>query len=60
MATLSATTLRLPASLLVGVGAPWNTIRPGGILLVSWDRLQIGSDRIQGNVGASGSTPPVR
>jgi general secretion pathway protein N len=51
-ATLSATTLRLPASLLVGVGAPWNTIRPGGILLVNWDRLQIGRDRIQGNIGA--------
>jgi len=50
--TLSATTLRLPASLLVGVGAPWNTIRPGGILLVNWDRLQIGSDRIQGNFSA--------
>jgi general secretion pathway protein N len=52
VATLSATTLRLPASLLIGVGAPWNTIRPGGILLVNWDRLQIGSDRIQGNVVA--------
>jgi len=24
----------------------------GGILLVNWDRLQIGSDRIQGNVSA--------
>lgn len=51
-ATLSATTLRLPASLLVGVGAPWNTIRPGGILMVNWDRLQIGDGRIQGNIGA--------
>jgi general secretion pathway protein N len=51
-ATLSATTVRLPASLLVGVGAPWNTIRPGGILLVTWDRLQIDRDRIQGNFGA--------
>ena len=50
--TLSATTLRLPASLLIGLGAPWNTVRPGGILLVNWDRLQIGSDRIQGNVSA--------
>ena len=50
--TLSATTLRLPASLLIGVGAPWNTIRPGGILLVNWDRLQIGSDRVQGNFSA--------
>lgn len=51
-ATLSATTLRLPASLLIGVGAPWNTIRPGGILLVNWDRLQIARDRIQGNFSA--------
>jgi general secretion pathway protein N len=50
--TLGATTLRLPASLLVGVGAPWNTIRPGGILLVSWDRLQISPGRLQGNVNA--------
>jgi general secretion pathway protein N len=51
-ARLSATTLRLPASLLVGVGAPWNTIRPGGILMVNWDRLQIGDGRIQGNISA--------
>lgn len=50
--TLSATTLRLPASLLVGLGAPWNTIRPGGILLVNWDRLQIEPRRIQGNLSA--------
>ena len=51
-AMLSATTLRLPASLLVGAGAPWNTIRPGGILLVSWDRLQVGRGRMQGNISA--------
>jgi general secretion pathway protein N len=50
--TLSATTLRLPAALLVGLGAPWNTIRPGGILLVNWDRLQIERQRIQGNLSA--------
>jgi general secretion pathway protein N len=49
---LSATTVRVPASLLVGIGAPWNTIRPGGILLVSWDRLQLESQRIQGNISA--------
>jgi general secretion pathway protein N len=49
---LSATTLRLPAALLVGLGAPWNTIRPGGILLVNWDRLQIERQRIQGNLSA--------
>src|SRR5512132_1610634 len=33
--TLGATTVRVPASLLVGIGAPWNTIRPGGILLIN-------------------------
>jgi general secretion pathway protein N len=62
--TLGATTLRLPASLLVGVGAPWNTIRPGGILVVTWDRLQIGRGRLQGNIGgewqyASSALTPV-
>ncbi len=50
--TLGATTLRVPASLLVGVGAPWNTIRPGGILLINWDRLQIEPGRLLGNVSA--------
>lgn len=62
--TLSATTLRLPASLLVGAGAPWNTIRPGGILMVRWDRLQIERGRIQGNFSgewqqASSALTPV-
>lgn len=50
--TLSATTVRLPASLLVGFGAPWNTIRPGGVLLIAWDRLQIEPRRMQGNISA--------
>lgn len=50
--TLSATTVRLPASLLVGAGAPWNTIRPGGILVLAWDRLELGRNRIQGNFSA--------
>ena len=49
---LGATTLRVPASLLVGVGAPWNTIRPGGILMINWDRLQIEPARLIGNVSA--------
>lgn len=44
------TTLRLPASLLVGLGAPWNTVRPGGVLSVTWDRLAVDQRRIQGNV----------
>jgi general secretion pathway protein N len=62
--TLGATTLRLPASLLVGAGAPWNTIRPGGILQVTWDRLQIERGRMQGNISgewqyASSALTPV-
>jgi len=50
--TLGASTVRLPASLLVGLGAPWNTVRPGGILVVSWDRLQLVPGRINGNLVA--------
>lgn len=62
--TLSATTLRLPASLLVGLGAPWNTIRPGGILLLNWDRLVVDAGRLQGNISgewqyASSALTPV-
>jgi general secretion pathway protein N len=50
--TLGATTVRLPASLLVGLGAPWNTVRPGGILTLSWDRLQFEPGRMVGNLSA--------
>jgi general secretion pathway protein N len=46
------TTLRLPASLLVGLGAPWNTVRPGGVVSVTWDKLAIEPRRFQGNVTA--------
>lgn len=49
---VGATTLRLPASLLTGLGAPWNTIRPGGSLAISWNRLQIAQGRMQGPVTA--------
>jgi general secretion pathway protein N len=51
-ATLGATTVRLPASLLVGLGAPWNTVRPGGVVTLSWDRLEIEPARWQGNFSA--------
>jgi general secretion pathway protein N len=47
-----ASTLRLPASLLIGLGAPWNTVRPGGVVSVTWDRLVIEPRRFQGNVTA--------
>jgi general secretion pathway protein N len=51
-ATVGGTTLRLPASLLIGLGAPWNTVRPGGVVSLTWDRLQIGPGRWQGNFSA--------
>jgi general secretion pathway protein N len=58
------TTLRLPAILLTGLGAPWNTVRPGGVISVSWDRLDIAPGKFQGNViaewqFASSSLTPV-
>jgi general secretion pathway protein N len=46
------TTVRLPASLLTGLGAPWNTLRPGGVVSITWDRLAIEPKRFQGNVTA--------
>jgi general secretion pathway protein N len=61
---LGATTLRLPASLLIGLGAPWNTVRPGGLLTINWDRLQLSPGRLQGGISAewqfaSSSLTPV-
>jgi general secretion pathway protein N len=56
-------TLRVPAALLIGLGAPWNTVRPGGVLALTWDRLDIEPGRLQGNFSAewqfasSGLTP---
>jgi general secretion pathway protein N len=46
------TTVRLPASLLIGLGAPWNTVRPGGVIAVTWDRLAIDPRRLQGSIVA--------
>lgn len=58
------TTVRLPAILLTGLGAPWNTVRPGGVISVSWDRLAIAPGKFQGSVVAewqfaSSSLTPV-
>lgn len=49
---IGATTLRLPASLLVGLGAPFNTLRPGGQLAIGWNRLQLEPGRLTGAVSA--------
>jgi general secretion pathway protein N len=47
---LGTTTLRLPASVLAGLGAPFNTIRPGGLISVTWQRLEFGGGRMQGDL----------
>lgn len=48
-AQLSGTTVRLPAILITGLGAPWNTLRPGGTLSVSWERLRLSPQSFEGN-----------
>lgn len=47
---LDTTTLRLPAGLLVGLGAPFNTIKPGGLISLNWKRLELASGRLQGDI----------
>ncbi|SPA38932.1 GENERAL SECRETORY PATHWAY N TRANSMEMBRANE PROTEIN; type II secretion system [Cupriavidus taiwanensis] len=38
--TAQSGAMRLPASLLEGVGAPFNTLRPDGLMRVDWSSLQ--------------------
>lgn len=59
-------TLRLPASLLTGLGAPWNTLKFGGTLVLNWDHLSIdgAARRVAGNLSgewqqATSSLTPV-
>lgn len=47
---LLASTVRLPAAVLAGLGAPFNTIRPGGVISLSWQRLEILRGRMTGDV----------
>jgi general secretion pathway protein N len=47
---LSGATLRLPAAVLVGLGAPFNTIRPGGLISLTWQRLEFHDGRMQGDL----------
>jgi general secretion pathway protein N len=64
-ATVDANRLRVPAEILVGLGAPWNTIRPGGELQLEWDTLHLQSGALLGNLRAewidasSGLSPVV-
>jgi general secretion pathway protein N len=41
---------RLPAALLAVLGAPFNTVRPGGTLSVQWDNMRFGDNGFEGNV----------
>jgi general secretion pathway protein N len=61
---LAASTVRLPASVLAGLGAPFNTLRPGGIISLSWQRLDLHEGRLQGDLAgewqfASSALTPV-
>lgn len=47
---LLATTVRLPAALLAGLGAPFNTIKPGGVISLAWQRLELHRGRMKGDV----------
>jgi general secretion pathway protein N len=47
---LGAGAARVPAALLSVLGAPFNTVRPGGTLQVRWDTLTIGPDAFEGGV----------
>ncbi len=63
-ATVEPGRLRLPAGVLVGLGAPWNTIRPGGDIELEWDTLHLQSGALRGHlsaewVGASSGLSPV-
>lgn len=40
--TLSAQSLRLPATVLPALGAPWNTLAPEGMIEVAWQALRLG------------------
>jgi len=43
-------TLRLPAAMLAGLGAPWNTVRPGGIVSLHTDGLEVARGHGRGNL----------
>ena len=47
---IAAGEARVPAALLAVLGAPFNTVRPGGTLRLRWDTLDIVRDGFQGDV----------
>jgi len=62
--TIESGLMRLPAAALAGLGAPWNTIRPGGALVLEWDTLHLSDRALHGALRlqwleASSSLTPV-
>lgn len=51
--TIAPGRLRLPAEILVGLGAPWNTIRPGGAIELAWGTLHADAMALRGDIAAS-------
>jgi len=47
---IAAGAARVPAALLSALGAPFNTVRPGGTLYARWDALEIRRDGFDGSV----------
>jgi len=60
----SACSLRVPAAALAGLGAPWNTIRPGGELRLEWQELHGQGGAVDGAwsgewIGATSALTPI-
>ena len=49
---LAAGSARLPAAWLVLFGAPFNTLRPGGEVLITWSDLSLGNATLSGRIEA--------
>jgi len=47
-ASIAPDRLRMPAAALQALGAPWNTIQPGGELRLEWDTLHLRSGALRG------------
>jgi general secretion pathway protein N len=49
---LGAATVRLPAAILMGLGAPWNTVRPGGLISLRTEGFELARGQCHGSLTA--------
>jgi len=49
---LGSATLTLPAAILAGLGAPWNTVRPGGLISLHTDGVEFARGQCRGSLTA--------